>query len=37
MDPLWQLDEYDAKLLAAQQRIQSLAAFLNQARRNAQC
>lgn len=37
MDPLWQLDEYEAKLQVAQQRIQSLTASLNQAKQNAQC
>jgi integrase len=36
MDPLWQLDEYEAKLQVAQQRMQSLTASLNQARQNAQ-
>lgn len=37
MDPLWQLDEYEAKLQVAQQRIQLLTASLNQAKQNAQC
>lgn len=35
MDPLWQLDEYEAKLQMAQQRMQSLTASLNQAQQNA--
>ena len=36
MEPLWQLDEYEAKLQIAQQRMQSLTVSLNQARQNAQ-
>lgn len=36
MDPLWQLDEYAAKLEIAQERMQMLTASLNQARQNAE-
>ncbi len=36
IDPLWQLDEYAAKLQIAQQRMQILTASLNEARKNAE-
>jgi site-specific recombinase XerD len=36
MDPLWQLDEYAAKMQVAQQRIHVLTASLQQARQNAE-
>jgi site-specific recombinase XerD len=37
MDPLWQLDEYAAKLQIAQQRLQTLTTSLDQAKQNAGC
>ena len=36
VDPLWQLDEYAARLKIAQQRMQILTASLNEARKNAE-
>jgi len=34
MDPLWQLDEYNAKMQLAQQRLQILTTFLQQSRKD---